>query len=353
MKKRSFAFLSTIFIILTLLCPFSANTSAEEQKMPTIFVNNEAWYKSALLPLKFEEEEPLVPISVFTALNNINVSYSTAFDCYLISDAEGRYISILPKTKRYLSHTGERGSILLLQEDSEPYVSARKVAEILGLGTEVAEFYGSKVFRIYEETHLQKLDILMDYYQSANASTIGTQGEAGEAKKTRRFSFFTDITAMNEEELQLLISVTEEENVTMTFAMPLSFMENRKNQKTILKLASMGHTFAIKTEEYTPVPPLEQATLFNKTYYDLLKKQTLLVLPTSEKKEFKENGFVLLDDSFRLSGTGGASSVNFDVNNTIFFDKISEENIIKFKDIILKARENGRDVTAINSLAGN
>lgn len=355
MKNRRLALLSTFLIALTLLCQITTITGAgtEETNMPTIFVNNEAWYKSALLPLKLENDEPLVPISFFSALNNISVSYNSTFECYLISDADGRFVSILPKTKRYLSHTGERGSLLMFQEEEEPYVSANTVAEILELGTEMAEFYGNKVLRVYKETHLQKMDILIDYYKSANASTIGTRGEVKEAAKIHCFSFFADLILMNEEELELLISATEEENITMTFAMPLSFIENRKNQKTVIRLASMGHTFAVKTEEYTPLSPEEQARLFNKFYYELLKNQTLLVLPSSSKKELKENGFVILDNSFRLSGTSGAASVNFDVNNMIFFDKINEENLAKFKDILTKARENGIVVKAINALAGN
>ncbi|MBQ8208586.1 MAG: hypothetical protein IJZ89_07635 [Clostridia bacterium] len=351
MKKRKIAFILAFAIALPLL--FSGAIMAEDEDIPTIFINNEAWYKNSLLPLMVRDGEQLVPISVFSAFDHITISYKEAYNCYLIESDDGKFISVSTENGRYLAHTGERGDITVLTGESELYISARITADILGLGLEEAVFYDKNVLRFHYDKHLESLEILIDYYISASDSFIGSAGIGGSAIRRETFSFFADLSDMKAQDIRTLLDAASEQGISMTFAIPSGFAAGRKNQALLFEIAAAGHTLAISIDNESMDDPLTQAKKCNSEIYSLLKKKTLLVLTSGGKNELRAVGYTILNNSFRISGTSGSASVNFTINDMIFFDKVNEENIAKFNDIISEAKSKGRTVTAINALAGN
>ena len=351
MNTRRISFIIALTLVLPLL--FSGPVSAEEENIPTIFVNNEAWYKNSLLPLIAEDGDYLVPISVFSSFDHLEVEYEEVYKCYIIESENGAFVSVSAEKGRYLDQNDECGDIKTYLGKSEPYISVWKIAELLGLGIEHAVFYDKDVLRLYYEEELQPLEILIDYYITAIDSFIGTAGIGGTAIRRKTFSFFTDISKMNSTDIRNLLNATSEQGISMTFAIPCGFASEKKNQSILFEIVASGHTFAVSIDGSSDKSPLEQISECNAELYTLLKKKTLLVISSSAKNELKANGYIVLNDSFRISGLNSASDVNFNINDIIYFDKITSENILKFNNIISEAKANGRTVTAISALAGN
>ncbi len=351
MKTRSLCVFMALAILLTLL--FLPNVNADEEDIPTIFIGNEAWYKNSILPLITKDEEHLIPISVLGSFDCLSISYKEEFDCYLIKRDDGRFISVSSENGRYLSHDGTRGDIAVFGGDNELYISAHTVLEILGIGFEHAVFYDKDIVRLYLDESLQPLEILIDYYVTLADGYTGSAGIGGIAVKREVFSFFSDISDMNNAEIYALLDAASEQGISMTFALSEKFISQSKNIPIILNMAGAGHTFAIKTDQNSENSHTEQAKAINEKLYSLIKRKTLLILSSGGKNELRDMGFILLNDSYRLSNIGSASTVNFNINDTIFFDKITTDNITKFKEIIAEAKESGKTVTAINALVGN
>lgn len=351
MKIRKLAITLALILVLQLL--FSNGIYAENEEIPTIFINNEAWYKTSLLPLIIKEGEALVPISVFSEFDNITVSYNRNYECYLIEAEGGNFISISVPTGRYLDSNENRGSITVITEENDIYISAVTASDILGIKTEMAVFYNNDVIRFYDKEDRQPLEILIDYYITSASSYIGSAGIGGMAIRRETFSFFADLAKMKNAEARALLNAAKEQGVSMTFAIPAGFAAGRKNQALLFEISAAGHSLAVSIDESSANTPLEQAKQCNNELYRLLKKRTMLVLTTSGKSNFKDSGYTLLNDSFRINGIMGAQNINFTINDMIFFDKVTNENISKFNDIISRAKENGITVTALNALAGN
>lgn len=351
MKKRCLCLLLALTALLTLL--FLPSINADEEDIPTIFIGNEAWYKHSILPLMTKDGEHLVPISVFGSFDCLATSYKEEYNCYLIKKNDGKFISIAAENGRYLSYDGTRGDIAVSKGENELYISALTVSEILEIGFEHAVFYDKDIVRLYLDEALQPLEILIDYYVTLADNYIGSAGIGGVAVRRDVFSFFSDISDMSDAEIDALLGASSEQGISMTFAISEDFISKSKNIPLILNMAAAGHTFAIKIENNSEASQSEQAASANEKLYALVKRKTLLFLSQGNKNELKSMGFIPLNDSYRLSNINGASTVNFNINDTIFFDEITADNITKFKEIIAKAKDGGKTVTAINALVGN
>ena len=351
MKTKSLCIFLAMTMLFSLL--FLPGINADEEDIPTIFIGNEAWYKHSILPLITMEGEHLVPISVLTSFDCLSLSFKTEYDCYLIERDDGRFISVCSKNGRYLSHDGTRGDIAIHASENELYISALTASQILGIGFENAVFYEKDVVRLYLDEELQPLEILIDYYVTLADNYVGSAGVGGVAIRRDVFSFFSDISSMSRAEVAAFVNVASEQGISMTFAISEKFISDSQNIQIILNMAAAGHTFAIKTDQTSDSSYIDQVRSANEKLYSIVKRKTLLVLSSGAKNELRSLGFILLNDSYRLSNIGSASTVNFNINDTVFFDKINVENITKFKEIIAEAKTSGKNVTAINALVGN
>lgn len=351
MMKKRFLCLLALMALLTLL--FLPSINADEEDIPTIFIGNEAWYKHSILPLITKDGEQLVPISVFGSFDCLSTSFREEYNCYLIKKNDGKFVSISADNGRYLSHDGTRGDIAVSNGENEIYISALTVSEILEIGFEHAVFYDKNIVRFYLDEVLQPLEILIDYYVTLADNYIGSAGISGVAVRRDVFSFFSDISSMSHAEINALIGASSDQGISMTFAISENFVSQRKNIPLILNMAAAGHTFAVKIEQNSEASQTEQIAAVNKKLYALVKRKTLLFLSQGNKNELRSMGFIPLNDSYRLSNIGDAATVNFNINDTVFFDKINTDSITRFKEIIAKAKVGGKTITAINALVGN
>ena len=349
--KRNIAFLMAFIILFSIISIGSA--SAIGENIPTIFINNEAWYKYRILPLVMINDEPCVPISVFAGFDFLNVSYDESNSCCLISSDSGEYISINTKNCRYLTHSGERGDIIVSSSERENYISAKTAAKALGIGVELTVFYDKDVIRFYVEEEMQSLEILIDYYIESPDITQGSASSSG-GSITRKeiFSAVADISQLPINTIQSLLELAESTSATMTFAIDAEFVANKKNLSLLLNMAASGHSFAISIDPESEKDALTQAEECNKYLTMLLKKKSLLICGTEDDAALSEKGYIIMNSMTNISYISNVDNINFNRTNVVNFDKIDMMNMSKFIAIVRAAEENGKTVSALNQLTG-
>lgn len=348
--KQSLAFLLAIILILPII--FFSSVSAIGENIPTIFIDNEAWYKYRLLPLIMYEEEHCVPISVFSGFDFLGVSFNEIYGCYLITSETGEFLSVNTEKGRYLDHRGERGNITVLRGEKEYYISAVKAAEVLGLGIELTVFYDKDVVRLYSKEELQPLEILIDYYVASPDSIIGSASPGGAISRSDIFSAVADISDVKTDVINTLLDLADSINVTMTFAVNAEFVSNNKNLPILLKIAASGHTFAISIDPESDIDPLSQAEKCNDLLYQLFKQKTLLVLGSNDKSRLSEKGYTVLSNMQKISEISSIESLNLKRVRLIFFDSTNMMNQSKFIAIARAVSDAGKKVAALNPLTG-
>ncbi len=350
MKKYFLPFFLAIAIVLPSI--FVLPISSIGENIPTIFINDDAWYKYRLLPVINENEEPCIPVTAFTAVPGISVTFDQSYMCYVITTEDERFLSINVETKRYLNQDGERGSISVLGEEEEYYISAKKAADLLGIGIEQAVFYDKDVVRLYSEEELHPLEIIIDYYVAAPDVFIDGASSGGSVNRGKILSCVLDISHLKNNSIASMIQLAESINITMTFALDYKFAEDPKNTARILNLASDGHSFAISIDKSSDVPALEQAKRCNAVFTRLIKQKTLLILFEGDSAELSQNGYNILNTSAKISQINNVEDFNFKRNRAIILDSIDIMNQTKLIAIVRTAEADGRKTSALNPLCG-
>ncbi len=353
--------ITALILLSALLLPLSvfkesgrvsaANSLGEN--IPTIFLNDEAWYKHQLLPLIMRGDEPFVPISVFSGFEELSIQNDKLSGCILITGKDGSYFSVNTENGRYLTHTGERGSISLFTESREIYISAEKTAEVLGIGLQKAFYYDKNLIRLSSKDDLQSLDIIVDYYVTAPDNLSGSSSSpGGVVSRHETVAVLADLTEISKAVLGDMLYLTESINVTMTFAADLKFLQSTGNLSNIIKIAADGHSFAIKTAESSSADAIKEIEEANRLLTNITKQKTFLVHTTEENRDISLKGYTVLSGFKNISEIDEIGKLNFDKTDKIFFDKTDILNLSKFVAITEAAEKNGKIISAMNPLIG-
>ena len=121
----------------------------EENAMPSLIRNDEAWYKDAVEPLLLRGGEVFVPADFFGLFESISYSEPKEGNLLLTNTVTGGYVSILTDDGSSAVNGEIGGKVGVFQDGNVWYVEARPVCTALGLGMEtVAEIKGVPSVRI-------------------------------------------------------------------------------------------------------------------------------------------------------------------------------------------------------------
>lgn len=348
--KTLVSFLLAFVILLPLV--FCGNVSALSEDTPTIFIDNEVWYKYSIFPLIRKDGELCVPVSVFGNIDSFSESYDSVYKCHMISDGD-KYISVNTESGKYLTHSGETGYITFDQTDRELYIAAEKVSDILGIRIETGIFDNTEVIRFCSKDNLQNLSTLVDIYKSSSSAIgDGIGFEGGKVNRRSVFSVITDISDLEYDDIRALLDLCDSIGIKMTFAADLSFMSQSQNLQFLTEIAAKGHTFAISIDKSSKDPALTQAEKCNAILYRLFKQKTLLVLGKADNA-LTAKGYKILGGLMSITKITGAGSVNFDKTKLILLDNTEKINLSKLTAVTSAASDSGRAVMALNPLTGN
>ncbi|MBR4295888.1 MAG: hypothetical protein IKT56_03510 [Clostridia bacterium] len=354
---------SSLFLALTMLMSLlftlgstsAVATETDTKNVPTIFLNNDAWYKYYLSPPVVENGEVCIPISVYSGFDFLSVRFDEIYSCYIITDNDGNFLSINTQNCRYLTQSGETGDITAFQKDREFYVSAEKSsANIWGVECELAVFYSQNVVRLSSSNDLVSLNTLVKEHMSINDSLWGSPNiDNLLADKKDTVSFIIDATNLNYETTEVLFEELKKLGIAVTFAVNESFLNDERYLPYALKMAALGHTFAVKIDKKSSIDPLTQAEETNALILRLFKQKTLLVISDTDSESLSNNGYIVINNITKLDEIVYLSLINFKKDKTFYLDSFDDDSISKFKDLVKSTKYDNTTVVALNSLVGN
>lgn len=153
-----------LFLVLAvLLCggflagavPVSGGTAAETVILPTLFHNDEAWYKDGAAPLVVRDGVYFVPAELFGLFEGIRVTTPSEGNLLIFRADDERYISIRTGEGRAAVNGTVIGDVQVFRDGTVIYVDAALVAETVGLKTEtILQENGRISMRVTDGTEL-------------------------------------------------------------------------------------------------------------------------------------------------------------------------------------------------------
>lgn len=277
MRKK--VLLKNVAVILLSLLLFTALTAAPaaEETIPTIYLDDEVWYKYSLLPLIVKGDDYCVPVSVFDGYASINYGYNKEYETHLFEDDGGMFLSVKNDGSSY-SSTGIKKNIAFFEENGQFYISASAVAEVFGLLTESGNYYGTDVIRISREPSELSLKNLVDFSKkiiSVPSSEPGNDGDddSGQQKDYKgSFAVIADFTVTDFDTTFALLSAIEETETPVTAEVNRDFLKNPSSRQVLARLAAAGCGFAIKAADGK-----DEADFCSDLLYEYFGERTLLV----------------------------------------------------------------------------
>ena len=98
--RRIAGLLTAILLMAGVPVPSAVRTQAAETDIPSLFCNNEAWYKDGVAPLVMRDGIAYVPAELFELFDSVSVSSPNDNNLLIHNLLDGRYISILFTERR-------------------------------------------------------------------------------------------------------------------------------------------------------------------------------------------------------------------------------------------------------------
>lgn len=122
-------------IIPLLLAALLLVVPSAAAEIPSLFTNDDAWYKDGISPMIEREGRRYIPADIFSMFDYMEVSTPTSDNLLLHNTESGRYVSLLFSQQRALINGEVHEDIGLFRDGGVYYVDADTVCEGLGFTT--------------------------------------------------------------------------------------------------------------------------------------------------------------------------------------------------------------------------
>lgn len=276
--RKNFLLKAVSLILLSVLIVTGLTIAqAAEEKIPTIYLDDEVWYKYSLLPLIVKDSDFCVPVSVFDGYASINYDYDKEYETHLFENGDGMFLSVKNDGSSY-SYTGVKKNIAFFEDNGQFYISADAVADTFGLITESGNYYGTDVIRISREPSELSLKNLVDFSKkivsvpSSEPSIDGNDGTGQNKDYKGSFAVIADFTVTDFDTTFALLSAIEETETPVTAEVNRDFLKNPSSRQVLIRLAAAGCGFAIKASEGK-----DEADFCSDYLYEFFGERTLFV----------------------------------------------------------------------------
>lgn len=163
-KKAKTAFLAAILCLEGSVL-FTDGAGAAEVRLPSLFCNDEAWYKDTVSPLILRDGEYYIPADLFSMFDYISVTVPKDNNLLIHNTDSGEYISILFDGQSAAVNGDIVEDVGIFRYDGIYYVNADLACEAVGL---MNEYYtsenGDVSLRITDEDKILTLEELIGGY---------------------------------------------------------------------------------------------------------------------------------------------------------------------------------------------
>ena len=257
---------------------FAERIAADEGVFPTLYCNDEVWYKEDILPLERYYQSYYMPVSVLESFEGVSITENERFGTLLITRTDDSTLFISFNTNKNSAMTDTLGEfyVLTFTREGERYIPVETVCSSLGL---TAEFYTSSssektALRICDGKQKKSFDELIAMYAFEGGSDSGGDDTTlppviDPPVPLDAKTVYLTFDNINSNMLDPLLAELAEHNKKATF-----FVNVNKDVDlaALVKLASAGHsiglTFNTDGYEASPVASFSEQ---NKTLIRALK----------------------------------------------------------------------------------
>ncbi len=178
-KKSSICAATALFVAVCIFLGtlFAATVRADEEEhyFPTLYCNDEVWYKSDIYPLDRYFQLYYMPVSILGRFDGITVSENERFGTLLISYSGARqtnFISFNLNTDLAVTDKLNEFYAMIYTKDDEYYVPVDVVCSALGLTTEFYrhEITGEVALRVCNGNQKKTFEELIQLYSYSESS---------------------------------------------------------------------------------------------------------------------------------------------------------------------------------------
>ncbi len=178
MKKIKFAAL----LIAVCLALGLSGTAAADDEIPTLFHNDEAWYKDGVAPLIERDDIYYVPAELFGMFENISVTTPTGNNLLIANTKTGGYVSILFMERTAAINGKIVEDIHIFRDNGIYYVEAAEVADTVDILYELITHENGHVsMRLYDENcMLTTTELISPYLPEEETDDEFTESDSDE-----------------------------------------------------------------------------------------------------------------------------------------------------------------------------
>ncbi len=234
-----------VLVLSMIFCTLFTVCIRADENLPTLYCNDEVWYKTGLYPLRVYNSN-YVPISIFEQIRGISITYYENNTAIVYRD-QHNFISFNFSRNEAMTQDNERFNLKTYLENGERYVPLNTTCNALGLEHEVhrSAADGSVAVRITDGSQTKTFaELLRRYNPGALAEHTAPPPQTTEPTPPLdpvENAAFLCIDGFGEEgQLNALLDLCAEYDVSVTFFITPD--ELRQAPDSVLSVIAAGHT---------------------------------------------------------------------------------------------------------------
>ena len=275
-QTKKIALLAVLLVGAMLFCTFFSLITRADDSLPTLYCNDEVWYKATIVPLRIYHSV-YVPISVFEQLEGVTVTTYERNNTAMISRSDSLYISFDFASNSASVKENERFYLMTYAEGGERYVPLVTTCEYLDLQceTHTSVLDGSISARICDGKQTKTFAELLRRY---NPAALDGKTEPPETTAPSQpidpvgNALFLTVDGLGDgARIPALLDLFEEHEIKAAFFITPEELEGKEN--LVLSILAGGHTLGLLVEEAGAADALADA---NERLMERFKQTTRL-----------------------------------------------------------------------------
>lgn len=327
MKTRRVSVIAAILAV----CIFSGvffSVRITAASAPSLFHNDEKWYKDSTATLEIIDGIPYIPIDIFGMYSHIELSLDSRRGEFMLYNRTSRqYISVLYNEKiATVNGTEEIYLNLYRLHGGYYYVPAQYFCTVLGFNCEMVDSNATvgKTLRINDDNATKTLAELLSPYAGSGTDTGESTPSVTDPPvtvppvtpgedKTERTIYLTFNTIEKENTNSILKTL---KNVSMRATFFFTDAEIARYPSLVNNVFMGGHSLAITTDAFEDADDfIRQMNDLNERLYGITKTKTRLVqlppdaaISPADEEKILAAGYVLWDYTYDVPDSKGYAS---------------------------------------------
>lgn len=258
-EKNGVCTLTALFCAVCILfgAVFAANVRADEDALffPTLYCNDEVWYKADIYPLDRYFLTYYVPAAIFGRFDGVSITYNERFGTLLISRSGGHAGFVSFNLVTDLAFTNEKGEFeaMIYTKDDERYVPLEVVCEALGFSFEYyrSERLGISAARICDGNEKKSFSELIELFATdehmetttALPPETSTPPAVDPPVPADAKTLYLTFDSLDMSEIDRILATLKEHKAKATFFFGSD--EQNEHPDALIKIAAAGHSIGL------------------------------------------------------------------------------------------------------------